>query len=369
MSVKFLDLKTAYEQVREEIEEAILRSLRSGFYIGGPEVEAFENEFAMYCGAAHCVGVANGLDALRLCMAAIGIGPGDEVIVPSNTFIATWLAVSMAGGRCVPVEPDPDTFNIDPSRIEAAISERTKAIVPVHLYGLPADLDRIRAIAARHRLHVIEDAAQAQGAEYGGRRIGGGSFVAWSFYPGKNLGALGDAGAVTTDDPDIASRLRLLRNYGSRERYRNEVRGFNSRLDPVQAAALRVKLRHLDTSNARRREIAAIYREGLLNSGVTTPLVPDGSTSAWHLYCIRHPDRDALRKALADMGIETLIHYPIPPHKQQAYADEHWPALPIAENMAAELISLPIDPTMSDATVRQVVDAVRAAVAKIGRTT
>src|ERR1035441_7113136 len=250
MTVPFLDLGASYREIQAELESAILASVRSGWYIGGQDVEAFEQEFAAFTETRYCVGVANGLDALRLSLLAMGIGAGDEVIVPSNTYIATWLAVSQSGATPVPVEPVESTYNLDPERIEAAITPRTRAILPVHLYGQPADIDPIVSIAEKHGLRVLEDAAQAHGARYKGRRVGGhGDVVAWSFYPGKNLGALGDAGAVTTNDSELADRIRVLRNYGSRVKYVNEVQGCNSRLDPVQAAALRVKLRHLDEWN------------------------------------------------------------------------------------------------------------------------
>ena len=239
MKVPFLDLSAAYKELQAEIETAVLASMRTGWYILGPEVDAFERDFATYCEASHCIGVANGLDALHLALIAMGVGPGDEVIVPSNTYIATWLAVSQCGATPVPVEPNEVTYNIDPSRIEAAITPKTKVILPVHLYGQPADLDPILAIAKRHKLKVLEDAAQAHGARYKGKRIGGhGDAVAWSYYPGKNLGALGDGGAITTNDPEIADQLRVLRNYGSRVKYVNEAQGYNSRLDPIQASCL-----------------------------------------------------------------------------------------------------------------------------------
>ena len=251
--ISFLDLKLPYQHLKTEIDEAVLRVLSSGWYIGGSECEAFESEFANYCGAAHAVGVANGLDALHLALRALGVEPGDEVIVPSNTYIATWLAVSQCGAIPVPVEPDADTCNIDPARIEAAITDKTKVVLPVHLYGQSADLDPILALARKHDIKVLEDAAQAHGARYRGRRLGAhGDAVAWSFYPGKNLGALGDAGAVTTNNPEIADKIAVLRNYGSRVKYVNEVKGFNSRLDPIQAAVLRVKLAHLDDWNSQR---------------------------------------------------------------------------------------------------------------------
>lgn len=345
--IKFLDLKSPYLELKSEIDAAVARVLDSGWYIGGPEVEAFEAEYAQYCGTAHAVGVANGLDALHLALRAMYVGPGDEVIVPSNTYIATWLAVSQCGATPVPVEPDERTYNIDPSRIEAAITQRTKVILPVHLYGQPADLDPILALARKHRLRVLEDGAQAHGARYKGRRIGAhGDAVAWSFYPGKNLGAMGDAGAVTTDDPKIADRIQVLRNYGSRVKYVNEVQGYNSRLDPIQAAVLRVKLERLDEWNARRKDIADHYQAGLQGCGLILPHVPQWAEPAWHLYVVRHPRRDAIQQGLADAGISTLIHYPIPPHLQDAYASSGWEmtSFPLAKRIANEILSLPMGP-------------------------
>jgi dTDP-4-amino-4,6-dideoxygalactose transaminase len=355
--ISFLDLCWPYQNLKQEIDAAISRVLASGWYILGPEVEAFEAEYAAYCGARHCVGVANGLDALHLALRAMGVGPGDEVIVPSNTYIATWLAVSQCGAVPVPVEPDPETFNIDPAQIEAAITPHTKVILPVHLYGQPADLDPILWIARAHGLKVLEDAAQAHGARYKGRRIGShGDAVAWSFYPGKNLGALGDAGAITTNDDELADRLRVLRNYGSRVKYVNEVPGWNSRLDPLQAAVLRVKLQHLDAWNARRAEIAGLYREKLAGSGVALPAVPAWAEPVWHLFVIRHPRRDAVQQALNEAGIGTLIHYPIPPHRQQAYANLGYPAgaFPIAERLADDVLSLPMGPHLRLQEAQQV---------------
>lgn len=362
MKVPFLDLAASFREIQTEIEDAVLRVLRSGWYIGGAEVQSFEEDFSRVSDARYCVGVGNGLEALHLSLRALDIMPGDEVLVPSNTFIATWLAVSQCGATPVPVEPDDATFNIDPGRIEAAITKRTKAIIPAHIYGQPADLYGVLEIARRRGLFVLEDAAQAHGARYKGRRIGAhGDLVAWSFYPGKNLGAFGDGGAVTTDDEALADRLRVLRNYGSRERYVNEVAGFNSRLDPVQAAALRVKLDRLEEWNERRAKIATYYSTELSGLDLKLPVIPDWADPVWHLYCVRHPRRDWLRGKLAEAGIETLIHYPIPPHRQSAYAglgiDEG--TLPVAERMAAELISLPIGPAMSDAQVEKVVAAIR----------
>jgi dTDP-4-amino-4,6-dideoxygalactose transaminase len=265
--IPFLDLKAPYLELKAETDAAIARVVGSGWYVGGPEVEAFEAEYAQYCGAAHAVGVANGLDALHLALRAMGVGVGDEVIVPSNTYIATWLAVSQCGGTPVPVEPDERTYNINPALIEAAITPKTKAILPVHLYGQPADMDAILAVARQHKLLVLEDGAQAHGARYKGKRLGAhGHAVAWSFYPGKNLGAMGDGGAVTTNDADLAERIRVLRNYGSRVKYVNDVQGYNSRLDPLQAAILRVKLAHLDEWNAQSHCRAIPCRAGQLRA-------------------------------------------------------------------------------------------------------
>ena len=347
MNIPFLDLGAAYRELQSDIDAAVARSLASGWYIGGPEVEAFEQEFATYTETQHCIGVANGLDALHLALRAMDVGPGDEVIVPSNTYIATWLAVSQCGATPVPVEPDAGTFNINPALIEAAITPRTKVIMPVHLYGQPADMDPILVIARKHGLRVLEDGAQAHGARYKGLPLGAhGNAVAWSFYPGKNLGAMGDGGAVTTNDLQIADRIRVLRNYGSRVKYVNEVQGYNSRLDPLQAAILRVKLAKLDEWNARRSAIAQRYQQTLGNCGLTLPHVPEWAEPVWHLYVVQYPQRDALQKALADNGVGSLIHYPIPPHLQQAYAQAGLGrgAFPLAERMADQVLSLPMGP-------------------------
>lgn len=364
--IPFLDLAAAYRELKPEIDAAVQRVLSSGWYILGPEVEAFEAEWADYCGATHAVGLANGLDALSLALRALDIGQGDEVIVPSNTYIATWLAVSGVGAKPVPVEPDPATYNIDPARIEQALTSRTRAILPVHLYGQPADLDPILAIAQRHNLRVIEDAAQAHGARYKGRRIGAhGDIVCWSFYPGKNLGALGDAGAITTNDAGLAQRVALLRNYGSREKYVNEEAGVNSRLDPIQAAVLRVKLKALDEWTERRRAIAAAYSEGLAEAGLVLPQVPDWADPVWHLYVVRSAQRDILQARLSEAGVGTLIHYPIPPHMQGAYASLAIApnALPLAQDIVGEILSLPMGPQLIMAEAEQVIAAVRRAVA------
>lgn len=365
-SVPFLDLLGAYKALQTDIDAAVMRVLRSGIYIGGPEVERFEADFAEYCQAEACIGVGNGLDALRLALVAMGIGPGDEVIVPSNTFIATWLAVAQVGAVPVPVEPDPTTFNMDPARIEVAITPRTKVIIPVHLYGQPADLDPILLIARRHGLKVLEDAAQAQGARYKGRRIGGhGDAVAWSFYPGKNLGAMGDAGAVTTSDPDLAARLRKLRNYGSSEKYVHELPGFNSRLDPIQAAVLSVKLGHLDAWNDQRRKVAARYLDALSSGGLQLPTVPDWAEPVWHVFVVRHPQRDVLQKLLAEEGVGTLIHYPVAPHRQMAFSSMVGVSLPISERIHAEVLSLPMGPQLTEPEISVAVEAILTAVARV----
>lgn len=362
MNVPFLDLGAAYRELKCEIDTAVHRVLDSGWYILGPEVEAFEAEWASYCGAEHAVGLANGLDALTLALRALDIGPGDEVIVPSNTYIATWLAITEVGATPVPVEPDPATYNIDPARIEAAVTPRTRVLLPVHLYGQPADLDPILEIASRHDLRVVEDGAQAHGARYKGRRIGAhGDIVCWSFYPGKNLGALGDGGAITTNRADLADKVQVLRNYGSRVKYVNEVQGVNSRLDPIQAAVLRVKLKHLDEWTSRRRVIAALYTEGLNDSGLILPYVPDWADPAWHLYVVRTTEREALQASLGEAGIGTLIHYPIPPHMQESYAGLGIApdALPLARELASEVLSLPIGPQLGLDQVQDIVTTLK----------
>lgn len=362
--IPFLDLKASYTELKSEIDGAVARVLDSGWYIGGVEVDGFESDYADYCGTAHCVGVANGLDALHLALRAMDVGPGDEVIVPSNTYIATWLAVSQCGAIPVPVEPDERTCNIDPALIEAAITPRTKVILPVHLYGQPADMDPILAVARKHGLLVLEDGAQAHGARYKGRKLGAhGDAVAWSFYPGKNLGAMGDGGAVTTNDERIADRIRVLRNYGSRVKYVNEVQGYNSRLDPIQAAILRVKLAHLDDWNARRGAIARLYQEGLAATGLTLPHVPEWADPVWHLYVVRHRERDALQHLLAQAGVATMIHYPIPPHLQSAYAPLGFSrgSFPVSEALHEQVLSLPIGPSQTVEATGIVIDAMRKA--------
>jgi dTDP-4-amino-4,6-dideoxygalactose transaminase len=355
MKIPFLDIHASYAELKDEFDAAYHRVMDSGWVLLGKETEAFEAEFANYCEAKHCVAVGNGLDALRLVLQAWDIGPGDEVIVPSHTFIASWLAISALGATPVPVEPNEATYNIDPERIEAAITSRTKAILPVHLYGQPADMDPIMEVAGKHDLKVVEDNAQAQGARYRGRRTGAlGHAAATSFYPGKNLGAFGDAGAVTTNDNDLADRVRMLRNYGSKVKYQHELNGANSRIDELQAAFLRVKLRHLDEWNARRKDIAAMYIPHFRDGMPRLPYVPEWADPVWHLFVIRHPERDALQKHLANRKVQTIIHYPIPPHLSGAYVHRGLKlgALPVAESMADEVLSLPIGPQMAAESVQ-----------------
>jgi dTDP-4-amino-4,6-dideoxygalactose transaminase len=361
--VPFLDVKGAYAELKPELDAAALRVLSSGWYILGAEVTAFESAFATYCGAKHAVGVGNGLEALHLILAAWDIGPGDEVIVPSNTYIATWLAVSMLGATPVPVEPVEGTMNLDPGLLAAAITPRTKVILPVHLYGQTPDMSAIMTIADAHGLRVLEDAAQAHGAMWRGRKAGTlGHAAAWSFYPGKNLGAAGDAGGVTTEDDALAERVRVLRNYGSRRKYYNDVRGYNSRLDPIQAAILGAKLPHLDEWNGRRARVAETYLAALRDCpGVTLPDVPDAAIPSWHLFVVRSDARDALQAHLSAAGIETLIHYPVPPHLSGAYqgVTQGEGTFPIAERLAHTVLSLPVGPHLTDDQQQQVIAAVR----------
>ena len=362
MKIPFLDLSASFSELQNELEVAILNSVRSGQYIGGAALESFENDFKDFVDSNHCIGVANGLDALVLSLKVLGVKHGDEVIVPSNTFIATWLAVTQCGAIPVPVEPNADTYNIDVSLIEAKITEKTKAIIPVHLYGQPADLDEILKLAKSYKLYVVEDAAQAHGASYKGRKIGShGDLVTWSFYPGKNLGALGDGGAITTNNEELAEKLRLFRNYGSQERYVHSVLGSNSRLDSVQAAVLSVKLKHLTDWNKRRVQIASIYNKEFKDLPVILPSVQTYNDPVWHLYCIRINNRDEFREKLSSLGIQTLIHYPIPPHLQDAYRflDLGKKSFPLAESFASELVSLPIGPSLTKIQVAHVVEGVK----------
>jgi len=360
--IPFLDLKAAYDELSPALESAILRATRSGWYIGGVEVETFEQQFANYVGANHCVGLGNGLDALTLSLRALDVGPGDEVIVPSNTYIATWLAVSAVGATVVPVEPAAGQYNIDADAIRQKLTGNTKVILPVHLYGIPANMDDICTLAKEKGLYVLEDAAQAHGAAINHRRIGAhGDVVAWSFYPGKNLGALGDGGAVTTNRPELANRIRMLGNYGSAVKYFNEEMGVNSRLDPVQAAVLSVKLDMLDEWNMRRSRIAERYLQGLADLPLQLPQILEGADAVWHLFVVATTERDALQQYLQAQKIQTLIHYPVPPHLQKAYRHLQLSigSLPVAEAYAEQVLSLPMGPQLSLNDVDIVIEAIR----------
>lgn len=363
MQVPFLDMKAPYLELKGELDAAYQRVMESGWYVLGKEVEAFEQEFAEYCGVKHCIGVGNGLDALYLVLKAWGIREGDEVIVPANTYIATWLAVTYAGAKVVPVEPDERTYNIDPNKIEVAITEKTKAIIAVHLYGQPANMPAIDAIAKKHNLKVLEDAAQAHGAKCYGKKVGGlGDAAGFSMYPGKNLGALGDAGVVTTNDNETADKIRVLRNYGSRVKYHNEVIGHNSRLDELQAALLRIKLRYLDEWNDRRTQVAQKYLYELIdNKEIIIPYIPKWSEPVWHLFVILTKQREELQIKLADNGIGNLIHYPIPPHLSGAYKECGWAkgTFPISERLAEEVLSLPMGPHMMAGQVNLIISSLK----------
>lgn len=371
MKILFNDFVSPYAELKEALDAAYYRFMQSGWYVLGSEVEAFEREYATYCGSTHCVGVGNCLDALHLILRGYNIGAGDEVIVPSNTYIATWLAVTYAGATPVPVEPDPQTHNLDPARITAALTKRTRAILPVHLYGQPADMEPIMKLAGNHGLKVIEDAAQAQGARYKGRRAGAlGDAAGHSFYPTKNLGAFGDAGAVTTDDAELADKVRTLRNYGSKKRYYNEFKGVNSRLDEIQAAFLRAKLTKLDEWNGRRATVARYYLEALSDvKGLVVPWVPEWAEPVWHLFVIRHPQRDDLQQFLTAAGVATIIHYPVAPHLSGAYADAQIPkgSLPIAEELAATVLSIPLGPHTTRGQMAEVARVTRDSVLALGK--
>lgn len=363
VKVPFLDVQAAYLELKDELDAALIRVAASGRYILGPELEAFEASFARFVATRHCIGVGSGLAALHLALHAMEVGPGDEVIVPSNTFIATWLAVSQTGARPVPVEPDTGTYNIDPARVEAAITPATKAMLPVHLYGQPADMEPLLKIARQNGLAVLEDAAQAHGARYRGRRAGGwADAAAWSFYPGKNLGAMGDAGAVTTNDDALADRVRLLRHYGWRQKHVNECKGFNNRLDEIQAAVLSVKLRRLDEWNERRRAVADRFLDELGGTSFVLPVVPPGTQPSWHLFVIRSAARDDLLAHFQASGVEVGLHYPIPPHRQAAYAELGLGprSLPVSEALHRQVLSLPIGPHLRDHEVRSVIEVARA---------
>lgn len=368
MNVPFLSLAPVYAELGSELDAAFARVMRKGWFVLGEEVELFEREFAAYCGTRHCIGVGNGLEALTLVLRAWGIGPGDEVIVPSNTYIATWLAASHAGATPVPVEPVEATYNLDPQRLEAAITPRTRALLPVHLYGQPADMGPIVEIARRRGVKVLEDCAQSQGARYRGKRAGAlGDAAGFSFYPGKNLGAFGDAGAVTTDDDELAQALRCLRNYGSTVKYHNEVKGFNSRLDELQAALLRPRLAALDAWNARRTRVAQRYLREFQGTGLGLPVETEGVESVWHLFVVRTRHRRELQESLASRGVGTMVHYPIPPHLQPAYAEMglRRGTFALSEAIHEEVLSLPMGPHLSDEQVDHVVVSVLAACAAL----
>ncbi len=360
MKVKWFDFEAETAEIRNEIYAAFDRVVRSGQFVLGQEGQGFEAEYASFCNAKFCVGVGSGLDALHLALRALGVGPGDEVIVPAHTFIATWLSVTYCGARPVPVDVIPDSYNMDPDAFAKAIGPRTRAVIPVDLYGLPADLPRILEEAHRHDIPVVEDAAQAHGAFIAGRRVGSVADVtAFSFYPIKNLGAYGDAGAVTTNNPEIAHRIRLLGNYGSEAKYRHQLQGFNSRLDEVQAAILRVKLRRLDLWNSRRRRCADRYLKELSGNSLVLPVDKAGS-HVWHVFPIRTSARDLLLRHLTARGIPAMIHYPVPPYRQEAYEALRLSPMefPIAEQISAEVLSLPISPFLSDSEQGSVIEAI-----------
>lgn len=357
--IKFLDLKKINERFRNELDAAAKRMLDSGWYLLGREIEQFEADFAAYCGVKHCIGVANGLEALKLIIKAYGFGPGDEIIVPANTYIASILAISDNGCTPVLVEPKWETRLIDDDLIEAAITPRTKAIMVVHLYGRAMKMTNVWALAKKYNLKVIEDSAQAHGAKFDGRRVGSlGDASGFSFYPGKNLGCLGDGGAVTTNDDALAEKVRALRNYGSDVKYHFPYRGTNSRLDEIQAAWLGVKLPHLDADNQRRREIAAWYCAEIKNPLVELPQGPNDESMVWHVFAVTCSHRDELQKYLTNNGIQTVIHYPIPPHKQPCYAEWNGWNYPITERIHREIISLPISPVLTDDEADEVIAAV-----------
>jgi dTDP-4-amino-4,6-dideoxygalactose transaminase len=364
VDVPFLDLGAQMATIRPEVDAAIARVLDSTQFIMGEELTAFEREFATFCGTQECVGVDSGLSALELVLRAWGVGPGDEVITGAHTYIATVTAISMVGAEPVLVEGDPQTYLLDPRAIEAAITPRTRAIIPVHIYGQTVDMDPLMEVARRHNLLVLEDACQAHGARYHGRRAGSlGHAAAFSFYPGKNLGAAGDGGAITTDDTALAERLRMLRNYGQTVKYHHETLGFNHRLDSLQAAILRVKLQRLDEWNAGRRRVADTYLRELADLPLTLPVVGAGNEPVWHLFVVRAADRDAAQRQLREAGVDAGLHYPIPIHHQHAYPQFAGLRFPVSEVIAAECLSLPMYAEMTDAHIAAVAQALRAALA------
>ncbi len=357
--IKFLDLHKINERFRSEIDLRIKKVLDSGWYLLGKEDETFENNFAKFCGVKHCIGCANGLDALNLIIKGYGFKDGDEIIVPANTYIASILAITMNG--CIPVlvEPDIKTYNINPDLIEAAITPKTKAIMVVHLYGQAVQTEKIWDIASRYDLKIIEDSAQAHGAMYNGKKTGNlGDASGFSFYPGKNLGCLGDGGCITTNDDELAAKIRAIRNYGSNVKYHNIYKGINSRLDEIQAAVLDVKLQHLDKDNARRREISKYYRENIKNPEIILPETYGENAHVWHIFAVRTKNRDKLQNYLTENGIQTLIHYPTPPHKQECYKEWNNLSFPVTEEIHKTILSLPISPVMTDEEVKKVAEVI-----------
>lgn len=357
--IKFLDLEKINNRFRTEMNTRIKNVLDSGWYLSGKWNDIFSKNFAEYCGTNYAIGVANGLDALNLIIRGYGFGFGDEIIVPANTYIATILAISENGCKPVLVEPDINTYNINPENIEEKITPKTKAIIVVHLYGQSVEMSKIWDLAKKYNLKVIEDAAQAHGAIYDGKRVGNlGNVAAFSFYPGKNLGALGDAGGITTSDKDLFDRVKAIANYGSDFKYHHIYKGINSRMDEIQAALLDIKLRYLDNDNSRRREIAKYYRENIKNPDVILPKTYDEKAHVWHVFTIRTEKRDALCKYLNDNGIQTNIHYPTPPHKQNAYKEWNEQSFPITEEIHRTIMSIPISPILNDEEVKQIVEII-----------
>lgn len=357
--IKFLDLEKVNNRFRDEIDKRIKSILDKGWYLQGEWDKTFEEHFAEFCGVKHCIGCANGLDALNLIIRGYGFGVGDEIIVPANTYIASILAISENGCTPVLVEPNINTYNINPDLIEEKITDKTKAIMVVHLYGQAVKMDKIWVLAKKYNLKVIEDSAQAHGAYYNGKRTGNlGDASGFSFYPGKNLGCMGDGGCVTTNDDELAVKIRAIANYGSDRKYHHIYKGVNSRLDEIQAAIMDVKLPHLDSDNARRREISKYYRENIKNEKIILPKTYDENAHVWHIFAIRTENRDELQKHLETNGIQTNIHYPTPPHKQGAYKEWENQSYPISEEIHRTILSLPISPVMTSVEVKKVVEVV-----------
>ena len=362
MNVPILKLKPTYLELKDELDQAYHRVMNSGWYLQGEETEAFETEFADYVGTRFCVAVGSGLDAIRIALQCYGIGQGDEVLVPGQTFIATWLGVSETGAHPVAVDVTSPNGSMDSKKLEVSLTSKTKAIIPVHLFGHPVDMEAINAFARAHKLHVIEDAAQAHGALYQQKKCGSlGHSAAFSFYPGKNLGAFSDGGAITTNDSSIATKAKALRNYGSNKKYHHDYPGINSRIDELQAAFLRVKLRHLDDWNKRRESIASRYLEHLTDlPGVIIPEVKTSTAPSWHLFVLQHENRDQLRHKLSNHGIQTLIHYPLPPHRSKVYSETHGTCcLPVSDQLATTALSLPIGPHLEDEKVHFTIEKLR----------